>query len=128
MSERPDAADTESGFVLIEVIVAFLILTLALAVGVQAIAQGTMAVRRADDMAAASLVIHELDATLVQALPGAGVWTGTHGNGSDWRIVAETLSGDVEAAPLLAIVVDVQPPGARTPYRYRSFAIASKPE
>jgi type II secretory pathway pseudopilin PulG len=127
MSDRHDAAHAESGFILIEVMVAFLILAIALAVGVQAIAQGTMAVRRADEMTAASLVIHELDATLMQALPGAGVWQGTHGNGSDWRIVAETLSEDDEAAPLLAIAVNLQPRGARVPYHYRSFAIGSKP-
>jgi Tfp pilus assembly protein PilV len=128
VSGRHDAAPAEDGFVLIEVVVAFLILAIALAVGVQAIAQGATAVRRADQIAAASLVVRELAATRMQALPGAGVWTGTHGNGSAWRIVAEMLPDGPEAEPLLAVVIDVQPEGARLPFRYRSFAIGIEPE
>ena len=121
-------ASGEDGFVLIEAVVAFLILAIALAVGVQAIARSTTAIRRADEMAAATVVVQELAATRMQALPGAGVWTGRHGNGAAWRIVATELTPGADAEPLLAIAIDVQPGGARVPYRYRSFAIGAEPE
>jgi type II secretory pathway pseudopilin PulG len=118
----------EDGFVLIEAVVAFLILALALAVGVQAIAGATTAIRRAGQMAAASVVLDELAATRIQALPGAGVWTGSHRNGSEWRIVASVLSEGADRGPLLAVAIDVQPEGALAPYRYGGFAIGSAPE
>jgi type II secretory pathway pseudopilin PulG len=118
----------ESGFVLIEVVVAFLILAIALAVGVQAIAQSTTAIRRADEMAAASVVARELAATRMRTLTGEGVWTGKHGNGSEWRLVAAALAEGGDTEPLLAIAIDVQPAGARTPYRFRSIVIGVEPE
>jgi general secretion pathway protein I len=113
--------NAEGGFVLVETVVAFLILAIALAVGIEAIAQGGGTTRRADEIALASVVARELGATRVPGIAGEGVWTGTHPNGGVWRLAARALPDD-GVRPLYAVTIEVRPPGARGIYGYRSFA------
>ena len=99
----------ESGFVLVEAIVAFLILSIALAIGVESVAQGTGTVRRAGEVADASLVARELFATRGAVLVGEGTWTGAHPNGSAWQMTARILP-DGRTPPLYLVTVRVTPP------------------
>ena len=109
------------GFILIEVVVAFLILATALAVGVRAIAQGGLAIRRAQEIAAASAVAGEVAATTLGGL-AEGERAGTHPNGAVWRVRARALPDGADP-PVLAVAIEVRPAGAARPYRFRSFAI-----
>lgn len=112
----------EDGFALVEAIVAFMILVTALTVGVRAISGGTAAMHRVDRIAVASQVARELHATTVGALPGPGRWSGRHEAGARWTIEAAILVDRDVDPPLLDVVVDVLPDGARAPYRFRTVA------
>jgi general secretion pathway protein I len=111
----------EAGFALVETVVAFLILATALAVGIEAIAQGGGSAHRADEVALASAVARELSATRLATVAEAGEWRGSHPNGSAWRMAARALP-DGGPRPLYLVDIAVRPPGSRAPYRYRSFA------
>jgi Tfp pilus assembly protein PilV len=102
------APSGEAGFLLVETMVAFLILAIALAIGVQSVAQGTAALRRAEAAAAADVVAREIFATRTASLSQAGAWTGRHPNGAAWRLSATPVA-DGRLPPLYRVTVEVQP-------------------
>jgi type II secretory pathway pseudopilin PulG len=119
--------DGEAGFLLVETIVAFLVLSIALAIGVQSVAQGTASVRRADAAAVAAMVAREIVATRAGGLAAPGEWSGQHPSGAAWRLTAARVP-DERALPLYLVSVAVRPAGSSRAYDYRSFAVGEPPE
>jgi general secretion pathway protein I len=117
----------EAGFLLLETIVAFLILAIALAIGVQSVAQGTGSVRRADEVATASMVAREVFATEAREIVEPGTRSGVHPSGAAWRLTAG-LVPDGGPLPLYHVVVEVRPVRSGRAYDYRSFAVGTPPE
>ena len=120
------ARDEEAGFVLLEVIVAFLVLTLSLATAMAAISQGSLSIRRAGEATAAADLAREI-ATLRLAAPLLPGTLEGERDGAAWRLEARVLPDDGGAVPLLAVTIAVRPPGAARPYLFRSFATGRGP-
>lgn len=125
MTARPDAR--EAGFILVETIVAFLILVIALTVAVQTVSQAAESIRRSRAASSASLVAGEVLAARADSIAGPGSWTGQHPTGASWRLVARRL-GDDGPQPLYALTLEVRPPGATAALDFRTFAIGVAPQ
>lgn len=115
----------EDGFVLLEVIVAFLVLAVSLAAGMAAISQGALAIRRAGEAARAADLAREVAALRLAAPLAPGIAQGER-DGAEWRLEARALP-DGDEPPLLAVTIAVRPPGAARPYLFRSFATGAAP-
>ena len=66
----------EAGFTLLETIIAFLILAISLALGVETISQGTRTFMRSGDLEKASLTLHGLAAGQLHKIADANVFSG----------------------------------------------------
>ncbi len=109
------------GFALLETVVAFAILALAMTVGVQAISQSVRTYVSSTDLWTANLIRDELAIAAIPTLSEAAVSTGTKGNAL-WRIEAVPVP-DEHARALFAVTLTIQPRGADGPVLvYRSFA------
>lgn len=116
-------AERSEGFILVETVVAFLILAIALGVAVEAIGQSTRSIVRAEGVAAASLAAAEVMAVEGRAVREPGSWSGVHPNGSAWHLVARRLR-DGGPQQLYALLLEVRPPGGvAAPQAYRSYIV-----
>lgn len=112
----------EDGFTLLETIIAFLILSLSLAITVQTISRGGLTFRRASDLQTASLMMEELNANQIRGLK-QGALSGSVGNGS-WKIIARDID-DKYPGTLLAVAVEIRPRGENGPvFNYFTMATA----
>lgn len=115
------ASEDQGGYILVETIVAFAILALALGVSMQTISQSATTLVRASDIQAAGLVYTELAEKEFPDLRDEGEFTGELDSGEPWKIVARALR-DSHARPLLAVSATVWPRGADGPgYSYQTF-------
>lgn len=112
--------DGTAGFVLLETIVAFLVLAVALTAAIATISQGSLSIRRAGEADLAAEVAREVAAVRLPALAAAGTLTGEL-RGAPWRLDARSLD-DESRFPLYAVTITVRPPGAARPFTFRSFA------
>lgn len=103
----------ESGFTLLETIIAFLILSLSLAITVETISRGGLTFRRAGDLEKASLIMEQLAADEIRRLDEAGTTTGQTSDG-EWKITARAVE-DSFAGEILLVDVEVRPRGADGP-------------
>lgn len=111
----------QDGFILVETIVAFAILALALGVSMQTISQSATTLVRAADTQAAGLVFQALAAREFGQLKDEGEFSGLMPSGEPWRIVAQRIRDD-HARPLLAVSASVWPRGSDGPvYTYQTF-------
>ena len=77
---------TETGFTLIEMLVALAIVGLSMAVLLRSVSDNLERARRARDEAAALSLVQSLLAQSTAAIPQTGVSTGRFGNGFYWRV------------------------------------------
>lgn len=111
----------DGGFILVETIVAFAVLAIALGVSMQTISQSATTLVRAADIQAAGLVYRALAAKEFPDLRNEGEFEGELDSGEPWRIVARAVRDD-HARPLLALSATVWPRGAKGPaYTYQTF-------
>lgn len=111
----------EGGFILVETIVAFAILAVALGVGMQTISQSATTLVRAADIQAAGLVYASLAAKEFPDIRNEGDFEGELDSGEPWRIVARAVRDD-HARQLLALTATIWPRGAKGPsYTYQTF-------
>ncbi len=116
----PEAEGT-AGFVLLETIVAFLVLTVTLAAAIAVISQASLSIRRAGEADLAAEIAREVAAVHLPALAAAGL-TGGEMRGVPWQIEADLLDGG-RPIPLYAVAITVRPDGAARAYIFRSFAV-----
>ena len=115
---QPDAQD---GFTLLETIIAFLILSIAMGIAVSTTSSGTQAFRRAGDLQAASLMLAELSQSELAVISKATTRIGNT-DGKDWSIVSHEvpLTGGKTA---LAVRISISPRGSEGPvFDYLTFA------
>lgn len=122
MNDCVDMRD-ENGFTLLETIIAFLILSLSLAITVQTISQGGLTFRRATDLQTASLMMEELNANEIGNLKRDGVSTGSVGDG-EWKMTARAID-DKYPGTLLVVEIEIRPSGDEGPvFNYVTLATA----
>ncbi|MEO1702964.1 MAG: prepilin-type N-terminal cleavage/methylation domain-containing protein [Pseudomonadota bacterium] len=111
----------DDAFTLLEVIIAFTILALSLAIATQTIARSVITYTRADLLERASDAALEVAATRLSSVGEPGTGQGVLGNGARWSTVAELIE-DVDGSPLLAVTIEVTiPEDLTTPYRFTTF-------
>ncbi len=109
------------GFALLETVVAFAILALAMTVGVQAISQSVRTYVSSTDLWTANQIRDQLAIATIPALHEAGVRTGTSGIAL-WQIESAPV-GDEHARALFAVTLIIRPRGDAGPTLvYHSFA------
>ena len=114
----------QDGFTLLETIIAFLILSLSLAVAVQTISEGGLTFRRAADIQRAALVMETLSALQIPNLKNAGETSGAI-EGSEWKMSAFAI-GDRLPGTLLAVDIRIAPRGKDGPvFDYSTITIAA---
>lgn len=112
----------DDGFALVEAVVAFAILAVALGVAMATVSQSARVLARAGDMDVASRVLDMLAASEIPAIDEEGTLTGRTDEDAAWRIAAESVR-DGHARPLFALTVTVWPRGETGPgYIYYGFA------
>ena len=89
---------SESGFTLIEMLVALAIVAISMAVLLNVIADNLERTRRARDETVAMSLVQSLLAQSSSGTPQPGVATGRFGNGFSWRLQTEPLAGAEERA------------------------------
>jgi general secretion pathway protein I len=110
----------ETGFTLIEMLVALAIVAVSMAVLFRVISDNLERARRARDEAAAMSLVQSLLAQSSSGIPQPGVSTGKFGNGFFWRLQTEPLGGrtgwPVDAVTVIATVSwrDGSEAGSRT--------------
>jgi Tfp pilus assembly protein PilV len=114
----------EAGFTLLETIIAFLILAISLALGVETISQGAKTFQRSADLEKATLILHGLAAGPLFKITGTGVISGKADSQATWRIAA-TAVPDNHARPLLSVTLAIWPRGPNGPvFTYHTFSSA----
>ena len=116
----------EAGFTLLETIVAFVILAISLALGVETISQGVKTFSRSDDLEEASLILQGLAAGPLRNIEEAGEISGSTGTaGGDravWRLTAAAVP-DSHVKPLFVVSVTIWPRARNGPvFTYHTFA------
>lgn len=98
---------TETGFTLIEMLVALAVVALSLSVLLRIISDNLERARRARDEAMALSLVQSLLAQSNSGSPQAGVSTGRFGKGFFWRLQAEPFGNATERAswPVAAVTV-----------------------
>ena len=115
----------EAGFTLLETIIAFLILAISLALGVETISQGARTFLRSGDMEKASLTLHGLAAGQLFKIAETDVISSDSGGKAAVQITATAVSDD-HARPLLAVRVAIWPRGRNGPvFTYQTFSSGS---
>jgi general secretion pathway protein I len=97
----------ETGFTLIEMLVALAIVAVSMAVLFRVISDNLERARRARDETAAMSLVQSLLAQSSSGIPQPGVSTGKFGNGFFWRLQTEPLGGARERAgwPVDAVTI-----------------------
>ena len=117
----------ESGFTLLETLIAFLILSMSLSVTVQTISRGGLTFRRAADIEKANLVMQELSANVVAGMNGPGEFSGKMEFGS-WKIVARQIDDNLPGT-LLALDVEIRPRDEEGPlFEFKTIATGGNSE
>jgi len=115
------SGERAGGFILVETIVAFAILALALGVAMETISQSARTISRAADIQAASLAWDELVASEFGKIDDDGEFRGSSGDGVLWSAVARAVR-DNHVRPLYAVTARVWPRGAAGPsFTYQTF-------
>jgi general secretion pathway protein I len=123
---KSGGGDREGGFVLLETVIAFVILSISLAVGVETITQSTRTFLRAGEIDRAGLILDGLASSTLRTLAEEGTTTGSAGE-AVWRVSAEAIHDGVER-PLFAVTIDVWPRGEDgSRFSYRTFAGGTAP-
>ena len=113
---------SQDAFTLLEVIIAFTILALSLAIATQTIARSVTTYTRADLLERASDAALEVAATRVELLDKPGRDQGTLADGTQWSTTA-ALIAESEGNPLLAVTIEVVlADDPDTPYRFTTFS------
>ena len=114
----------EAGFTLLETIIAFLILAISLALGVETISQGAKTFQRSADVEKATLILHGLAAGPLFKIADTGVISGKADSQATWRISATAIA-DNHARPLLSVTLTIWPRGQNGPlFKYHTFSSA----
>ncbi len=123
----PAANCGQDGFTLLETIIAFLILSISLAVAVQTISQGALAFRRSADLQQASLVMEMLAGGEIRSLASPGEISGKI-NSASWRMTA-TAIGDRYPGNIFVVEVQIRPRGEDGPvFDYSTIAVSGGAE
>lgn len=123
MTEPTDRSD---GFILVETIVAFAILALALGVAMQTISQSARTIGRAADIQAANLAWDALVAEKFPEFIREGEFEGQIAEGVPWRATVRAIA-DNHVRPLFSVNARVWPRGDDGPsFLYQSF-VSSPP-
>ncbi len=118
------APDRDGGFILVETIVAFAILALALGVAMQTISQSARTIGRAADIQAANLAWDALVAEKLPQFTREGEFEGQIGEGVPWRAAVRGISDD-HVRPLFSVSARLWPRGENGPsYLYQTFVSA----
>ncbi len=119
MSIHADHA--EAGFSLLETVIAFLILSISLAVVVESISRNTLAMRRVNDLQQASLVMEQLSVSMLQSIDASGKKEGKIGKAS-WKLTSSAI--ETGGGPtIFALEVQIRPRGTGGPvFDYLTFA------
>ena len=118
----------EDGFALLETVVAFAILAVALSVSMQTISQRARVFVRSEDMEAAGRILDRIMARELPLLAEAGTVENAPGSTDLWRIEAEPIR-DGHSRPLLAVMVTIWPRGAEGPhYTYQTLTSGTQRE
>lgn len=111
----------DEGFALLETIIAFTILSIALAVSLQTVSQSARTLVRAGDMQIASLALDKLVANEFPDLKEEGTFNGELGDGELWQASARAIR-DSHSRPLLAVTATIWPRGRDGPrFTYQTF-------
>lgn len=106
---RPRRGRNADGFALLEVIIAFLVLSLTLTVTIQVISRGAGTISRSVELDGAMLVMDRLASGVLNRLAGPGQLTGRTGS-VDWTIDAHEVR-DAHPGALLAVDIRIMPGG-----------------
>ena len=118
----------EDGFALLETVVAFAILAVALSVSMQTISQSARVFVRSEDMEAAGRILDRIMVRELPLLAEAGTVENAPGSTDLWRIEAEPIR-DGHSRPLLAVMVTIWPRGAEGPhYTYQTLTSGTQRE
>lgn len=118
----------DSGFVLLEALVAFLVLALVLGTAVQAISVAAVSALRAREAEEVANVAARLFAGPIDRLSGPGVWDGREGR-ADWRLTASSVGAPRGDRALLAVELQIwrDGRGERPPDVFRTLVAAEEP-
>lgn len=123
LSKRPLAliSDAQKGFTLLEVLVAFVILSATLVLATRIQAGSAMAMQRAEESARAALLAQSQMAWLKTVALDGGSWQGKE-KGLSWRAQAKLLPSQDEIAGmgLLEITLDIQ---GKRGYRFSTLTL-----
>ena len=115
----------EAGFSLLEVIISFTILAIAISIAVQTISNGGLAFKRASDLESITLALAELRAGELQNVNWETAQTGRFDNGISWQIESQRIP-DSRLAPIYAVTITITEAGDRgRTYRYNYIAAGS---
>ncbi|MEL6818619.1 MAG: type II secretion system protein [Pseudomonadota bacterium] len=113
----------DDGFTLLEVIIAFVILSLSLAIATQTISRSITTYTRADLLEQASDVALELASTRLSSINEPGLEQGKLDDGTQWTM-ASTAIDNGNGSPLLAVTIEVTlDQTLAAPYRFRTFVV-----
>lgn len=117
----PGTPRQDEGFALLETIIAFTILSIALAVSLQTVTQSVRTLVRAGDMQIASVALDNLVATKFADFNEEGDFNGELGDGELWQASTRAIS-DNHSRPLLAVTATIWPRGRDGPrFTYQTF-------
>ena len=118
---KSDAPRRDEGFALLETIIAFTILSIALGVSLQTVSQSVRTLARAGDMQIASLALDDLVANEFPDLKGERTFSGELDDGELWQASTREIR-DSHARPLIAITATIWPRGRDGPrFTYQTF-------
>jgi type II secretory pathway pseudopilin PulG len=111
----------DEGFALLETIIAFTILSIALAVTLQTVSQSTRTLVRAGDMQVASVALDTIVANEFPDFKDEGTFSGQLGDGELWQATTRAIRDD-HSRPLLAVTVTIWPRGREGQrFTYQTF-------
>ncbi len=116
-----DAPRQDEGFALLETIIAFTILSIALAVSLETITQSVRTLVRAGDMQVAGAALDKLVANEFPVLLEEGTFNGELDDGELWQASTRAIR-DSHSRPLMAVTATIWPRGRNGPrFTYQTF-------